>query len=131
AVGHREASGQGDHGGRATRRPTRPIREGGTAPAVVTHTLSDMAIFLPERGVRAKRDPKSPWRADRAPGGLLGGKDPAGRLLQIAPSVVGQHRSDAALLGEQRVAAVAEKVHVEELVDLPLAVALDGDGDRL
>ena len=92
-VGHRGGSGQGRnrHGRRTTRRRTRPIREGGTGPAVVPPTQSDRAVFLRGRGVRAKRDPESPRRPDRAPGrcraggGLPGGKDPAGRSLTSAP----------------------------------------------
>jgi hypothetical protein len=61
---------------------------------------------------------------------LLGGKDPTGRWL-LSPSVVVQDRAEAAVLGEQRIAAVAEQVQVERLVGLPLAVALDFDRDRL
>src|SRR5438270_9803184 len=48
-----------------------------------------------------------------------------------AASVVVQYRTDAAILGEQRIAAVAEQVEVERLVGLLLAVALDFDRDRL
>src|SRR5262249_40643250 len=47
------------------------------------------------------------------------------------PSVVVEDRADAAQLGEQRVAAVAELVQAERLVGLPLAVAPDSDGDGL
>src|SRR5262249_43913910 len=43
-------------------------REGGTEPAVVRSTQSCITIFLRERGVREKRDPGPPRRADRAPG---------------------------------------------------------------
>ena len=50
----------------------------------------------------------------------------AGRL----PSIVVQDRAEAAVLGEERIAAVAEQVEVERLVGL-LAVALDFDGDGL
>src|SRR6266511_1144503 len=39
--------------------------------------------------------------------------------------------AEAALLGEQRIAAEAEQVEVERLVGLPLVVALPFDGDRL
>ncbi len=46
-------------------------------------------------------------------------------------SIVVQDRADAALLGEQRIAAVAEQVEIKELVGLSLVVALDFDGDRL
>src|SRR5262249_45211046 len=46
-------------------------------------------------------------------------------------SVVVQNRANAAALGEQRVAAVAEQVEVEVLVGLLLAVAVDRDGDGL
>ena len=46
-------------------------------------------------------------------------------------SIVVQDRAEAAVLGEQRVAAVAEQVPVERLVGLLLAVALDFDGDGL
>ena len=46
-------------------------------------------------------------------------------------SIVVQDRADAAVLGEQRIAAVAEQVQVERLVGLPFAVALDFDRDGL
>src|SRR5947209_3261763 len=46
-------------------------------------------------------------------------------------SIVVQDRADAAVLGEQRIATVAEQVQVERLVRLLLAVALDHDGDGL
>ena len=46
-------------------------------------------------------------------------------------SIVVEDRADAAVLGEQRVAAVAEQVQVERLVGLLLAVALDLDRDGL
>src|SRR5687767_11272378 len=46
-------------------------------------------------------------------------------------SIVVQDHAGAAVLGEQRVAAVAEQVEVERLVGLLLAVALDLDGDSL
>src|SRR5262249_8264044 len=74
-----------EHGRRPTSSRTRPIREGGTGPAVALLTQSSITIFLRERGVREKRQPESRRRADRAPGrcraggGLLGGKDPTGR----------------------------------------------------
>jgi hypothetical protein len=45
-------------------------------------------------------------------------------------SIVVQDRAEAALLGEQRMAAEAEQVEGERLVDLLLAVALAFDGDR-
>src|SRR5262249_8014988 len=64
-------------------------------------------------------------------GGLLGGKDPTGRFSAFARSIVVQDRADAATLGEQRVAAAAEQIHIERLVALLLAVALDFDGDGL
>jgi hypothetical protein len=48
-----------------------------------------------------------------------------------ASSIIVQNRANAAALGEQRVAAVAEQVEVERLVGLLLAVALDLDGDGL
>src|SRR5205809_1971558 len=56
-----------------------------------------------------------------------------GVLAALGPeeSVVIQDRADAAILGEQRIIAVAEQVQVERLVGLLLAVAVDGDGDRL
>src|SRR5262245_30279864 len=78
-----------------------------------------------------------PRRADRAPGGagpvrgLPGGSGPTGRLSRTARSVVGQDRADAAALGEERIAAVAEQVEVEVLVGLLLAVPLHLDRDRL
>src|SRR2546425_1154833 len=46
-------------------------------------------------------------------------------------SIVVQDRAEAAVLGEQRIAAVADEVEVECLVGLSLAVALDFDGNRL
>src|SRR5436305_87500 len=64
------------------------------------------------------------------PGGLLGGKAPP-PLSATARSVVVQDRADAAILGEQRAAAVAEQIQVEVLVGLLLAVAVDDDRDRL
>src|SRR5262245_48082902 len=90
-------------------------------------------------------------RADRAPGsagpvaGLLGGKDPTGRFCPLsllsslaseksfrlstpALSIVVQDRADAAVLREQRIAAVAEQVQVEGLIGpFVLGVALDVD----
>jgi hypothetical protein len=50
------------------------------------------------------------------------------RRSSLARSIVIQDRAEAAVLGEQRTAAVAEQVQVERLVGLLLAVALDGDG---
>jgi hypothetical protein len=44
-------------------------------------------------------------------------------------TVIVQDRGDPALVGEQRIAAVAEQVHVERLVRVILAVVLDFDGD--
>ena len=46
-------------------------------------------------------------------------------------SVIVQDRAQATLLGEQRIAAVAEQVLVESLVGLLLAVAINHIGDRL
>jgi len=46
-------------------------------------------------------------------------------------SIVVQDGADAAILGEQRIAAVAEQVQVERLVGLLLAVAVDDNRDRL
>src|SRR3954469_8330898 len=46
-------------------------------------------------------------------------------------SIVVQDRSDAAVLGEQRVAAVAGQGEVQRLVGLLLTVAVDDDGDSL
>ena len=43
--------------------------------------------------------------------------------------IVVQDRAEAAVLGEQRVAAAIEQVQVERLVGLLLAVALDCDVD--
>src|SRR4051812_13543061 len=45
--------------------------------------------------------------------------------------VVVQDRADAAVPGEQRVAAEPEQVQIERLVRLPLVVALDLNRDRL
>src|SRR6266540_5461292 len=62
--------------------------------------------------------------------GLLGGKDLTGRFVgQSRLGVVVQDRADATILGEQRIAAVAEQVQVERLVGLLLAVAVDDDGE--
>src|SRR5262249_20100637 len=70
---------------------------------------------------------------DPVPGrwGLDWGEGPDRRPPAFARSIVVQDRADAAVPGEQRVAAVAEQVEVERLVGLPLVVALDLDGDRL
>jgi hypothetical protein len=46
-----------------------------------------------------------------------------------ARSVIVQDRADAARVGEQRIAAVAEQVEVEGLVRVLLAVVLDFDGE--
>ena len=48
----------------------------------------------------------------------------------LSCSIVIENRSDAAVLGEQRVAAQPEQVEVERLVRLPLVVALDHNRDR-
>jgi hypothetical protein len=61
---------------------------------------------------------------------LLGGKDSTGRWL-LSPSIVAQDRADAAVLREQRIAAITEQVQVERLISLLLAVALDFDRDGL
>jgi hypothetical protein len=58
----------------------------------------------------------------------LGGKDRTGPDQSF---FVVQDRAEAAVLGEQRIATVAEEVQVERLVGLLLAVALDFDGDGL
>src|SRR5262245_406983 len=47
--------------------------------------------------------------------------------LPRCQSIVVEDRADAAVLGEQRVAAEPEQVHVERLVALPLAVPLHFD----
>src|SRR5262249_18449841 len=52
-------------------------------------------------------------------------------LLRQRRSIVVENRAHAALPFEHRIAAVAEEVQVERLVDLPLAVAPDVDRDRL
>src|SRR5262249_23256908 len=75
-------------------------------------------------------------RADRTPGWCRAGgtcltvRTPAGRSLPFS-SIVVQDRAEAAVLGEDRIAAVAEQVEVERLVGLLLSVALDFDGDGL
>src|SRR5258708_4454017 len=46
-------------------------------------------------------------------------------------SIVVQNRADAAVLGEQRIAAITEQVEVERLIGLLLAAAFDFDRDRL
>src|SRR5437867_142154 len=51
--------------------------------------------------------------------------------LAERPLIVVQDRAEAAVLGEQRIATVAEQVQVEGLVGLPLAVAVDFDRDGL
>jgi hypothetical protein len=53
------------------------------------------------------------------------------QLARVVRSIVVQDRAEAAVLGEQRIAAAAEQVEVERLVGLLLAVALDFDGDCL
>src|SRR5207253_10235446 len=52
-------------------------------------------------------------------------------LSSAIRSIVVQDRADAAVLGEQRVAAVAEQVQIEGLVGLLRVVTLDFDRDRL
>jgi hypothetical protein len=80
-MGYREASGQGGSrdGLRTASRPPRPTRERGKESAVVQPTQCAMTTFLRERGVREKRDLKSPRRADQAPGGLTAGAGRPGR----------------------------------------------------
>src|SRR5262249_33872423 len=53
------------------------------------------------------------------------------RLLLHLRSIIVADRADAALLVEHRIAAVVGQVQVKLFVRLPLAVALDDDGDRL
>src|SRR5438034_8996711 len=53
------------------------------------------------------------------------------RLLLYGRLIVVEDRAEAAILGEQRIAAVAEQVQVERLVGLLLVVALDFNRDRL
>jgi len=53
------------------------------------------------------------------------------RLLLYGRSIVVEDRADATILGEQRIAAVAEQVQVERFIGLLLAVAFDFDGDGL
>ena len=77
------------------------------------------------------------YSPDRAPGrcragaGLLSGKASPARLPLRRELIIVQDRGDAAVLGEQQIAAVAEQIQVEVLVGLLLAVAVDLDGDRL
>src|SRR5262249_42744231 len=53
-------------------------------------------------------------------------------MLRAVPSVVVQDRTEATILGEQRIAAVIEQLQVERLVSLLLAIALHfyRDGPR-
>jgi hypothetical protein len=49
----------------------------------------------------------------------------------VSRSIIVQDRADAAILSEQRIAAIAEQIEVERLVGLLPAVPLDLDGDGL
>src|SRR5262249_48958723 len=80
---------------------------------------------------RPKQDTESP-----APGCLTWmGTPPAEHQLnpravcRLATSIIVEDGGEATALREQGVAAVPEQVEVERLVGLPLAVALDLDGD--
>ena len=53
------------------------------------------------------------------------------RAARRCTSIIVQERTEAAILGEQRVAAIAEQVQVEGLVRLLLAVAVHDDRDSL
>src|SRR5262245_15259319 len=66
-----------------------------------------------DRGISSGR---RPWRPAR---GLAGGRSRS--LLRAVPSIVVEDRAEAAVLGEQRIAAVAEQVEGELLVGLLLA----------
>ena len=57
--------------------------------------------------------------------------DPSTWARVTSHSIIVQDRADAAVLGEQRIAAEPEQVEVERLIGLLLAVAFDFDGDRL
>src|SRR5262249_34215290 len=81
--------------------------------------------LTPRLPTRPDPTPEANPTPDRAAGGNLRAPFGAG------PSVVVQDRADAAVLGEQGVAAESEQVEVERLVALPLAVALDFDGSGL
>jgi hypothetical protein len=67
-----------------------------------------------------------------APGDLIGStRHQRTHLSLTARSIVVQDRADATILGEQRIAAIAEQVQVEGLVGLLLAVAFDFNRDGL
>jgi hypothetical protein len=51
--------------------------------------------------------------------------------VSLPRSIVVEHRAEAAALGQQRIAAVAEQVQVKRLAGLPFAVAFDFDRDRI
>src|SRR5262245_43882433 len=73
-----------------------------------------------------------PARADRNTRAAKGGQRHSPPAPQPRPpSIVVEDRAEAALPGEQRVAAEPEQVQEERLVRLLLAVALDFDGDGL
>jgi hypothetical protein len=64
-------------------------------------------------------------------------KRPACRLsyrLATSPSLVvprPNDRADAAILGKQRIAAVAEKIEIERFIRLLLTVAVDDEGAKV
>ncbi len=98
------------HLGRAAKSLT-PYAVGFRYPGVRATTRRMQAAL--RQAERMRRELRSAWSAS------------------VNRSIVIQDRADAAVLGEQRIAAVAEQVQVEVLVRLLLAVAVDGDGNRL
>src|SRR5438445_10363554 len=70
-------------------------------------------------------------RFPRAYRGRIATRGRQGRVGTAGRSVVVEDRAEAAILGEQRIAAVAEQVQVERLVGLLLVVAVDDNRDRL
>src|SRR5262249_20434172 len=84
---------------------------------------------------RSKPRAREPTRATTRrcgtlPAEFLPGRNSAGSVLD-SHSVVVQDRAATAVLGEHRVATVAEQVEVEVLVGFPFAVALHLDRDGL
>src|SRR5438309_1435745 len=93
--------------------------------------VSGLSRICPGRGLTARFDSSPARRRGLGPvGGWPGGEVPLAAPSSLR-SIVVPDRAEAALLGEQRIAAVAEQVQVERLVGLLLAVALHHDRDGL
>src|SRR5262245_30261779 len=94
-----------------------------------------MGPFIGPSAGRLRLTPSLPTRADPTPEANPTLDPAAGGKLRMqvcaGPSIVVQDRAEAAVPGEQGIAAEAEQVEGERLVGLPLAVALDLDRDRL